>query len=180
MKTAVPWKEPLSEPAHPTELYHAIKQLIEEHEQLKLLIQALEEKARQAALSRDTEEQLKALRDLKADTVQFMSQMNRHSSWEEQVLYPFLHEYFDLSMGPSMVPSFWVLEKDHDLAEAYMDSFIDAVEDLASPGDRRQLQSVAEHLLQACRILSGHLAMEEQLVYPLSDQVLTDVDYFFS
>jgi regulator of cell morphogenesis and NO signaling len=169
-----------AEPAHPTELSHAFDRLKEEHEVLKVSITSLEEQASSINSSQDPAAQLELLRKLRGETLQLMSSMKTHSEWEERILFPFLHEYFDLSIGPTMVPSFWVLEKDHDLAEAYMESFVDAVETLAYPGEPNQLIGVAEHLTQACHILKGHLEMEEQLVYPLSEQVLTDVDYFFS
>lgn len=73
-----------------------------------------------------------------------------------------------------------MLEIDYELAKAYLDSFTEVVETLTFSADPNQLAGSVEHLLLACHILGGNLQKEEQLVYPMSEQILTDLDYFFS
>ncbi|CAG7625862.1 hemerythrin domain-containing protein [Paenibacillus allorhizosphaerae] len=170
---------PVTEPAHPTELYHALVRLKEEHEALKQAIFQLEEQAKTVIRSCDAEMRVRTLRSLVQETFLLNTKLEEHSIWEEQILYPFLNDYFHKSAGPSIIPSFWVLEKDHELAKAYLDAFTDLAEALVSSDDDK-IVGTAEHLTQACHILKGHLHMEEELVYPLTEQILTDMDYFFS
>lgn len=171
---------PVAEPAHPTELFHALVRLKEDHEALKQTIERMKQQAMDVFEGCDAALQVRTLRALQQDTTQLLAKLEEHSAWEEQVLFPFLNEYFHKSDGPSIIPSFWVLEKDHELANVYLDAFTDLAERLTVSDDNGKIIGAAEHLAQACHILKGHLQMEEELVYPLTDQILTDVDYFFS
>ncbi|MNI97519.1 hypothetical protein D3C73_1561810 [compost metagenome] len=75
-----------------------------------------------------------------------------------------------------------MLEKDHELADSFIQSFHDTVQDLCGKPcvTKERVAEAASHLLQACLILHDHVTMEEQLVLPMADEVLTELDYFFS
>lgn len=163
-----------------TEVAYAADRLKEEHEQLRSRLRILETNAKEVMLLNDMAKGLQLLQALKDQTVQFEKELERHSEWEEQRLFPFLMTYFHSQLTPTIRPSFWVLEKDHQLGVSFIQSFHETRIDAASLGVKKQLTEAASALLQACLILNDHFAMEEQLILPLTEKVLTDLEYFFS
>ncbi|MBW7477145.1 hemerythrin domain-containing protein [Paenibacillus oenotherae] len=116
--------------------------------------------------------------------------LKRHAKWEEQELFPVFARYFRKKIEPTMLPSMWVLEKDYELALQFLDSFEEqcsSVLGMLSLGLKQydvitihELKFASDQLTQGCLILKGHLHMEEELIYPLAEEILTDIDYLFS
>ncbi|WP_261808139.1 hemerythrin domain-containing protein [Paenibacillus sp. N3.4] len=152
----------------------------EEHETLRQHLKGLEMNAKEVVLLKDPSACLVVLEKLKGQTSDFMEELERHSLWEDKELFPFLHNYFHYQPVPSIMPSFWILEKDHMLGVSFIQSFLDALLDIKAVVEKKQLLEVTSFLIQACLILNDHLTMEEQIVYPLTEKVLTDLDSFFS
>lgn len=167
--------------ANPIELSNAVDRLKEEHAILRKKIKHLELSAKEVNLLEDLEKGHQILKKLMEETDIFVNELEQHADWEEHELFAFLHAYFQREPVPSILPSFWVLEKDHELANSFIASFHDSVNQISNDtvGKERYVEA-ASHLLQACLILNDHLTMEEQLVYSLTEQVLTDLEYFFS
>jgi regulator of cell morphogenesis and NO signaling len=166
--------------SNPAGLTFATERLKEEHEDLRATLKILETNAKEVILLEDSTRGLQALQELRKQTQQFMEKLEQHSDWEEQELFPFLQQYFHRQPAPSIMPSFWVLEKDHQLGISFIESFNEAVIEVSPIVVKKQLAEAASNLLQACLILNDHFTMEEQLIYPLTEKVLTDLDYFFS
>jgi hemerythrin-like domain-containing protein len=166
--------------AHMTALSEALERLKQEHGELKLVLQEMEKQAIQVETSTDKQGSLQSLLHLRLWTLAFREELERHSNWEEKELFPFLNAYFNSNMSPSMVPSFWTIEKDHELADEYMQSFLRAVHMLKANPAAMSINQAAAYLVHACRILQEHLAKEEELVFPLTEQVLSDMDCLFS
>ena len=164
----------------PAELAYAIDRLKEEHGELREKLRNLEVSAKELILVEDSEKGIQQIRALRVMTNQFMQELQKHSEWEEQDLFPFLLTYFHRQLEPSMTPSFWVLEKDHQLGVSFIRSFQEAIIDVTPLVVKKQLAGAAAHLVQACLILNDHFTMEEQLVFPLTERVLTDLEHFFS
>ncbi|MFH5185251.1 hemerythrin domain-containing protein [Paenibacillus sp. TAB 01] len=162
------------------ELAYATDRLKEEHEQLRNRLRVLETSAKEVMLLNDVAKSLQMIQKLRNETAQFELELERHSEWEEQRLFPFLLNYFHIQQAPTIRPSFWVLEKDHQLGVSFIQSFHETMIDTAPLGVKKQLTEAASALLQACLILNDHFAMEEQLILPLTEKVLTDLEYFFS
>ncbi|NEW05824.1 hemerythrin domain-containing protein [Paenibacillus sp. SYP-B3998] len=164
----------------PAALAFATDRLKEEHEQLRSQLRILESNAKEVILIDDTAKGLQVLQQLRTQTAQFENELEQHSEWEEQELFPFLLTYFHRQMAPSIMPSFWVLEKDHQLGVSFIQSFNEAIIEAPPLIVKKRLVEAASNLVQACLILNDHFTMEEQLILPLTDKVLTDLEYFFS
>ncbi|NOU91766.1 hemerythrin [Paenibacillus sp. LMG 31456] len=166
--------------AHSTELSAALDRLTQEHGELMQVLLDMESQARQLEQETDMSKALPSLLHLRLWVKAFMQELERHSEWEKKELFPFLNNYFHQELSPSMIPSFWALEKDHELAEEYIQYFLRAVHEVKQESELGQLHQALAYLIHACRILKEHLAKEEQLVFPMTEQVLTDLDYLFS
>src|SRR4051794_25676713 len=102
--------------AHLTVLSEALDRLKQEHEELMQVLLEMEAQALELKQEEDITKAMSSLMHLKLWTAAFMEELERHSNWEEKELFPFLHDYFHKEMAPSIIPSFWMLEKDHELA----------------------------------------------------------------
>ncbi len=166
--------------SNPDELDFATDRLKEEHSQLRQQLKALEHSAKEVSLLDNPAEGVQVLQQLRQQTADFVEALERHAEWEDQELFPFLLDYFHRQSAPSITPSFWVLEKDHQLAISFIQTFHETIIDLTPIVIKKQLIEAAAHLIQACLILNDHFTMEEQLVIPLTEKVLTDLESFFS
>ncbi|OXM84013.1 hemerythrin domain-containing protein [Paenibacillus rigui] len=166
--------------AHITELAVVLDRLKQEHSELMQVLTEMEEQAVQAELETDKHRALGSLLHLRLWTLAFKEELDRHSEWEEKELFPFLNAYFRHSAFPTVMASFLSLEKDHELAMNYMQSFLRSVHALKSDSDAMRMKQAAALLTHACRILRSHLEKEEQLVFPMTEKVLTDIDSLFS
>jgi iron-sulfur cluster repair protein YtfE (RIC family) len=171
------WEE--AQPACPTELYDAVKRLKEEHRTLKQELARLQERAEEAALAAE-EGEFVPWRVFSAALGRFLAQLQAHASWEERSLYPFLRSYFDLGSGPTITPSFWSLERDYRLALDHMHAVAAKTAESPHRPSREQVCEAKELWMQACQLMASHFELEERYVYPLTDRVLTDIDYWFS
>lgn len=167
---------------NPNKLSFAVERWKDEHHRLRAKIKILETHAKEIGLMDNAEQRLDILSKLKQSTAGFMTELKRHAEWEDKEFFAFLIEYMKRDPVPTIMPSFWVLERDHELADSFFQSFHESVGQLLARKNARKDQAVeaASHLLQACLILNDHLTMEEQLVLPLTEEVFTDLDYFFS
>ncbi|UJF33819.1 hemerythrin domain-containing protein [Paenibacillus hexagrammi] len=166
--------------SNPDVLSLATDRLKEEHQQLRQQLRLLEASAKEVMMLDDGVKGLQLLGQLRGLTAQLMDELERHAQWEDRELFPFLMNYFRRESAPSILPSFWVLEKDHQLGVSFIQSFHEAVIELSPLIVKKRLGEAASHLVQACLILNDHITMEEQMILPLTEQVLTDLELFFS
>ncbi|NOV01993.1 hemerythrin domain-containing protein [Paenibacillus planticolens] len=165
--------------SNPDELAYATDRLRAEHEELREKLRELETGAKEVIVSDDLVKSKQLVQELRDQTQQFVEMLERHSEWEERELFPFLLTYFDRHSAPSILPSFWVLEKDHQLGLSFIESFQEAVGKVTPLVPKKQLAEITAHLVQACLILNDHFTMEEQVVFPITEQVMTDLELFF-
>ncbi|WP_282942733.1 hemerythrin domain-containing protein [Paenibacillus sp. RC67] len=166
--------------AHETELSEALDRLKLEHDDLLRGLNELYGQARLVEREDDLTQALLFLLQLRVKVVAFSVELERHSEWEEHELYPFLNDYFHRKHSPSIVPSLWMLEKDHELVTDNLNSFLKAVHVIENNSGAMMPSQAAAYLIHACRILQEHLRKEEQIVFPMTEQILKDMDYFFS
>ncbi|GAA4832877.1 hypothetical protein GCM10023310_07840 [Paenibacillus vulneris] len=172
--------EAASVTAHPNGLYELVDRLKLEHAELMQVLLKMKEQSIQAEQEADKGKARGTLVHLRLWAMAFQEELDRHSKWEEEVLYPFLNVYFHKQNKPTIVPSLWMLEKDHERAMDHLSSFFRAVHALKPDSDAMQIKRAGAYLTQACRILIDHLEKEEEFVFPLTERVLTDIDYLFS
>ncbi|KIL41666.1 hypothetical protein SD70_06005 [Gordoniibacillus kamchatkensis] len=154
--------------------------LKDEHDQLTEELQDIRFVAQSIYDETDTKRARAILQALKRRMVDFMRRLHAHSEWEEREVFPVVNLYFHRLLKPSITPSIWVMEKEQKLADLFAQSFFEAEEALPEAATREQNRQAAAHLLQACLILQEHFELEEELIFPLAEQMLTDIDYFHS
>ncbi|MCZ8514791.1 hemerythrin domain-containing protein [Paenibacillus filicis] len=163
-----------------TPWWQSTKRLKEEHDALTERLDHMKALVKSVYDEKDPARSRITLKILKLRVNDFISALKEHSEWEERDVFPVIDLYFRRLMKPSITPSIWVMERDHELAVLFVNSFVDAVDALPEKSTLEQNRQTAAHLMQACLILSEHFELEEDLIYPLADEMLTDIDYFYS
>ncbi|MBD0382609.1 hemerythrin domain-containing protein [Paenibacillus sedimenti] len=113
--------------------------------------------------------------ELQDRILSLIEELEQHSEWEEQELFPRLHTYLHPTTALSISRSITVLEQDHDLAKRVVQSYVDGVNGMKVPIDLEFLQLMTSELVTACLILLKHITLEEELVYPLTDQIVNNL-----
>jgi regulator of cell morphogenesis and NO signaling len=175
-------KDPISSEflasAKPEEFIFIIKRLKEEHASLEEKVTDLYIKAEQAQENQDIPYTLNLLQLLRADVQNLMKELDMHEVWEEQQVYPMASAYFKLRIRPSITPSIWVLEKEHELVKQCFQPFLELSMEIIDSTDTnqakvfKQLNLCLVYLLQGCSVLREHIELEEGLIYPLVDEIL--------
>ncbi|MGG1551912.1 MULTISPECIES: hemerythrin domain-containing protein [Paenibacillus] len=104
-----------------------------------------------------------------------IEELEQHSEWEDQELFPSLQSYLHPTMALSVARSIIVLEQDHDLAKRVVQSYVNGVNAMRVPIDEDFLHVMASELLTACLLLLKHFTLEEELVYPLLDRIVEQI-----
>jgi hemerythrin-like domain-containing protein len=166
--------------AHMNALSEAMERLKQEHAELKLVLQEMEKQAVHIEASSDKQLSLQSLLHLRLWTLAFREELERHSNWEEEELFPFLNIYFNSNQVTSMAISICSIEKEHELAEQHIQSFLRAVHMLKANPEAISLDQAAAFLVHACRILQEHLVKEEEIFFPVAERILMDLDCLYS
>lgn len=166
--------------SNPAVLSFATDRLKEEHQHLRNQLKTLESHAKEVILTDDMDKGMQLIKQLSSDLTPFMCELEQHFEWEKADLFPFLVSYFNREPVPTIRPSLWVLEKDLQLSVSFIHSFNEAVHAFNPVAVKKQLAEAAAHLVQACLLLNDHFTMEEQVIFPLTEKVLMDLESFFS
>jgi regulator of cell morphogenesis and NO signaling len=160
-----------------------VDRLKREHQCLKSRVTSIYE---QVLISRsEGEKSMAALfRTLQEQMERLMEELEEYGRWEEYELFPAIARHFNMKIAPSIMPSLWVLEKDHLLALKFIRPFLEQCREiLAQAGDETPVQAEiiekAKHtavlVLQVCLMLQEHFTMEEKLIFPLVDEMLHEI-----
>lgn len=172
-------QSPMMQSARPTLFVEAVDRLKAEHDELRALLYNIRNKGNGVASASTIAAARARLQELRSDVTAMMKKLQQHADWEERELFPMLSRYFHRMYAPSILPSIWVMEKDHQLAELFVQSFMESVNGYLA-GQPIPVKETVSHLVQACLILTEHLNLEEEVVYPMTEQILTDLDSLFS
>lgn len=156
-------------------LSDGIEKLREEHVYLKEKLMECYGMAKVIGMDEGVTNWSASLDNLKKKIAAFMEQMDSHSLWEDEVLFPMVAEYTGKDMGPVAV-----MEYEHELAKQNVNRFFEAAEKLQVPVSCEEAREAASFLLQAYVILSDHFRKEEEVLFPIAEQMLTDFEQFFS
>jgi len=152
---------------HRDELGHALERLRREHQRIRELIHEIEYHAKTIQHQRQWPSR-KQLLELVPMTEELIRELERHADWEAEQLFPFIRD--NITGGPSCVTSLWMLEKEHQLADAFFESFYKELETGESDLDCTNAHQALNQLFQACRIVREHLESEEDVLLPLLEQ----------
>lgn len=156
-------------------LNSGIEQLREEHVVLKQRLLELYNVAKTIGQNPAVADWSPIIGELRGQTASFMVEMDVHSMWEDQVLFPMVQEYTGKDMGPVAV-----IEHEHELAKQNVRRFLETTERLTAPVGEEQAKEAASYLLQAYVILTDHFKKEEEVLFPMAEQMLADIEQFFS
>ena len=99
-----------------------------------------------------------------AEFAAFVAALKRHMGIEEQVLFPAFEEATGMSAGPTRV----MRHEHHDMLK-----LLDRIELAVSARDAAGYRAAAESFSS---IMTSHSAKEENVLYPMCDQVLSELD----
>ncbi|MEX1030738.1 MAG: hemerythrin domain-containing protein [Paenibacillaceae bacterium] len=161
---------------HPiVEFTKALDQLEEEHVVLRNKLQefvVIEEVIR---LGRPDTDWFGTLRDLKIRVEKFLVELDHHTKWEDAALFPMLADL--VTDSPPMID---LIEEDHRLAMQYMEAFLDELHKSVSPIRRQEAKHIISLLMNAHQLILDHFYGEEHYIFPLAEQLQTNIDYLSS
>jgi regulator of cell morphogenesis and NO signaling len=101
----------------------AIERLEEEHNVLGTSLLELCTLVKTVDHKKDISNWAKSMTEVKQKVNEFKQALDLHSNWEEVELFKLVDKYFD------EIPSlFMLIEKEHELAEQFLDAFISVVD----------------------------------------------------
>lgn len=107
-------------------------------------------------------------KDLVSRVTTFESELSPHSEREEGILFPMMARYIGRETGPIAV-----MEYEHDQAKGYLRAFLNEAPHQADADTQRKIQ-LADFAIQAFLILRDHFHKEENILFPMAEQFLTN------
>lgn len=158
--------------------YH-LQKLREDHQQFRKVIEEWELVAKRADQAHTVMEAASILCGLKLEMRAFRKHLNAHAKWEETCLLPLFSQFLSRMQNPAMIASLWIIEKEQALANEYWQSFEDAVDSFSFQAHAIHVAEAIQGLQVACEIEKNHFALEEQMMFPLADELLDDLEILY-
>jgi iron-sulfur cluster repair protein YtfE (RIC family) len=171
---------PVLESARPTELSAVLEAMEAEHAELSAELAEWSQAAADVASGICGGSLFPMISQLRDQSSAFLQKLEEHLQRGRHELFPLVGMYAGADLAPSMNPSLWGLDKNYELASRYVRSFQQAVQEAGEEIDLEVGRELVTHLQQASLILHDYLAMEQNLLFPLAEDLLTDIDYLFS
>lgn len=151
---------------HPLyELNEAVQKLEDEHTLLQEGLTELYEAAEAIGRDEDIVNWVEALREIKRKAASFQKELEAHSTWEEEIMFPMIAWYFNEELE-----QFTLMEQEHELAEQFIHAFLEAVDGIVKPVFREEARLMASYLLQAYPILNHHFRKEQEIITAMADR----------
>lgn len=161
---------------HPTiEFTRALDQLEEEHVELRNKLQEFVMIEEVIRLGRPDTDWFATLRDLKVRVEAFLVELKEHADWEDQALFPMVADL--VADSPPMID---LIEEDHRLAMQYMEAFLNELRKSVSPINQAKAKHIISLLMNAHQLILDHFYGEERYIFPLAEQLQTNIDYLSS
>lgn len=106
---------------------------------------------------------------LQAAVIAFVQHLEPHSEREEGVLFPMMAAYIGREMGPIAV-----MEYEHDQAKSHLGTFLEKTANLKTEVKAQEAKELADLVTQAYFILKEHFSKEENVLFPMAEQMLSD------
>jgi len=165
-------------PADYKEFKLIVKRFKNEHSTLEIRVSGLLARANQIQISQDLIAGLSLLHVIRMDVKMLMRDLEHHEQWEEENVFPLTSRFFKHQLGPSIIPSISVLEKEHDLVKRCFLPFLNLSEEVLvhlpviDPRIQGKISLCIVYLQQGAASLREHFELEEGLIYPLVDEIL--------
>ncbi|QGQ98719.1 hypothetical protein EHS13_29485 [Paenibacillus psychroresistens] len=142
----------------------AIERLEEEHRVLRESLQELCTLVKAIDYRKDTTIWAACMTDLRRRIADFKQALEKHSFWEEEVLFKLVDQYFD------EIPSlFGLIEQEHELVDKFMDAFISVVDQNILAVSPKDVAKMSAYLQLALSSLLEHFKKEEDIMASLAD-----------
>ncbi|WP_040951388.1 hypothetical protein [Gorillibacterium massiliense] len=165
--------------ARPTEFMMAVERMEAEHSMLTEQLTDLYLTAKTIS-SADQDQLAVWLKRLALQSAQLEQQVEEHLLWSGKELFPMVGLYAGDQTQPSIGHSYWGLNKSLELVRRDLVAFrAEPVHD-ALVMSKETAEEAVSFLLQACVALSDFLKTEKDMLFPLAEEMLTDIDYLFS
>lgn len=148
----------------PVELSKGLNQLKSEHPPLLAQLEGLF-----TLTQRIEEDEIeKNFEELISKVNEFKEALDPHSEREEGVLFPMMGVYIGTTSGPIAV-----MEYEHDQAKAKIHEFLEKADSTQIVEEKK---NSAELVKDAYYILTEHFAKEENVLFPMAERMLSDVE----
>ncbi|SEA99131.1 Hemerythrin HHE cation binding domain-containing protein [Thalassobacillus cyri] len=151
-----------------TKLSAPLQHLKDEHPILLGMMDELEDLAEQLKAVGEAHTNLLRLRE---EVVLFMEELLPHSEKEEGFLFPMLGSYIGKETGPIVV-----MEYQHEMAKENFEAYLRGTFDLSETITAKEAEKLYNRVIEGCSILISHFHKEENVLFPMAENMLTDVD----
>lgn len=154
------------------ELCEPLARLKEEHGPLREQMNEFARLAREIGTDAEAADWQRPLAELRGKVQTFVNHLDPHSGLEEGVLFPLMARYIGRESGPIAV-----MEYEHDQAKANLGKFLaEAAESGDGPVSTELAGQLAAYAIAAHSILTDHFMKEENVLFPMAQNLLTDED----
>ncbi|WP_113927052.1 hemerythrin domain-containing protein [Bacillus sp. P14.5] len=112
---------------------------------------------------------VEALIDLRDNVQIFFKELHIHSEKEEEYLFNMMAVHMDRHSGPLAV-----MEFEHEEAKRLINQFLVNTEQSEDGRDTTAAIENCRLIIEAYHVLSSHFMKEEQVLFPMAENVLTD------
>ncbi|WP_258000384.1 hemerythrin domain-containing protein [Bacillus sp. Marseille-P3661] len=146
----------------------AIQRLLKEHGPLRDQMASYHKLAVEIKNSNDenTDERLK---ELHAELVTFIEELDPHSQREEDYLFTAMEKYIGRTSGPLVV-----MEYEHEQAKKNLPMFIEKYESSNFPINTELASVLTQYAIESYHILINHFMKEENVLFPMAETFLSD------
>jgi len=147
-----------------------LQQLKQEHIPLRIAMDAFHATAETLLIDPGTarNDSFAALYGQVAD---FTEQLKKHSRKEDDGLFPLMAKYIGSVVGPIAVMTY-----EHEQAEQNLQRFLDAAGERESGSENEDAATIVGYAVQAYSILTQHFNKEEQVLFPMAENILSPED----
>lgn len=142
-------------------LSSGLARLKEEHGPLRQQMEAFLAQAEKTSSPED-------LALLRQQVAAFQRELDPHSEREEQVLFPMMASHIGRETGPIAV-----MEYEHEQAKGRITRFLQETQKLEKATEE-QVRQLTEEVNEAYHILSDHFLKEENVLFPMAENVLSE------
>jgi regulator of cell morphogenesis and NO signaling len=149
-------------------LCEPLARLKQEHGPLREQMDAFARAAADIGMDQEKTDWSRQLAELKEMVDAFVRELDPHSEREEGILFPLMAKYIGRQVGPIAV-----MEYEHDLAKNNLKMFGEVMEQVKKPVNAERAKEIASYALQAHAVLSDHFMKEENVLFPMAENMLS-------
>lgn len=152
----------------------AVNRLEEEQNEMKAQILSIRQLASEDCRIGEDNPVCSRIARMKPNVFELLKQLQSHAEWEKQYVFPLLAELTGKRMGPMSV-----MDLEREWAIQYLRTYIDESGSAGLSCAETKAEELLRQVEQALFILEEHLRKNEEIVFPLADQIAADMDRYY-